>query len=430
VRILLIHPQARVHRRETGIYGRSLRYAPLTMPLLATLVPPDLRADIRIIDEMADKVDFDAPVDLVGLTCITGTSHRCYEIADRFRARGIAVVIGGVHATTLPEEAAGHADAVVTGYAEETWPMLLRDFAAGRLKARYASSVPPADYIRPDRRYIRRAAYMQPDTVELLRGCGHKCEYCASRSLYPGLVARSADDALEEIAGLPGKTIGFLDPNLMTDLPLAYEFFGKLAALRKWWLGCATVEIKDHPDLLDLMAKSGCKGLLIGFESVRQSAVDSAGKTFNRVSEFGDVVRLLHRKGIIVEGCFVLGFDDDDRAVFKETADLVTRTGMDYVHYTLYTPFPGTKAYERLEGEGRILTRDWSRYNGRHVVFRPHRMTPGELTDGFRYLWEKTYALPAILRRLAGPPWATKPLVFFSNLQSRYFQKRAACLEP
>ncbi len=427
--VLLIHPQAIVHRAETGIYGKALRYAPLTMPTLAALVPPDLGCEVAVVDEMIERVDFAAPADLVAVTGITGTIGRAYEIADRFRARGVKVVLGGVHASVLPDEAALHADAVAIGYAEETWPALLRDAAAGRLRPQYRATRPPAGYVVPDRRFVKRSRYMQPDTVELVRGCGNKCEYCASRSLYTATISRPADDVLAEIARLPGKMISFLDPNLVTDLPLAYEFFGKLRALRKWWVGCATVEVSAHPDLLDLMAASGCKGLLVGFESINQAALESAGKTFNQVSAYRDTIRLLHDRGLIVEGCFVLGFDTDEKSVFEETVRFATSAGIDYVHYTIFTPFPGTDAYKRLEREGRILTHDWSRYNGRHVVFQPSRMSAAELQDGFGRVWRETYRLPSVLRRLAGPPYLTKPLVFASNLQSGRFQERAAALE-
>lgn len=428
MKILLIHPQAEVHRAETGIYGKALRYAPLTMATLATLVPPDLSAETRVVDEMVERVDGNWPADLVGLTGISGTVGRAYELADRFRKRGVTVVLGGVHASLLPDEAARHADAVVIGYAEETWPALLRDFAAGRLEPRYRMATVPRAYARPDRRQIRRSAYLQPNTVELVRGCGNKCEFCSSRSLYPTPIPRDPDEVLDEIVRLPGKMISFLDPNLLTDLPLAYRFFARLGALRKWWVGCATVEIREHPDLLDLMVASGCKGLLVGFESVNQASLDSLDKPFNCVADFRETVRILHARGLIVEGCFVLGFDADDASIFQRTADFVTGAGIDYVHYTIYTPFPGTPAFIRLEAEGRIETRDWSRYNGRHAVFRPRHLTSVELESGVRRLWVETYRLPTILRRLSQTPALAKPVVLMSNLHSKRFQRKASAL--
>jgi radical SAM superfamily enzyme YgiQ (UPF0313 family) len=418
-----------MHRFETGIYGRSLRYAPLTMPTLATLVPPELKATVRYTDEMVEPVDFGASADLVALTGITGTIQRAYEIADRFRARGATVVIGGVHASTLPDEAADHADTVVTGYAEERWPELLLDFAAGRLKPRYHDDRAPARIVRPDRRILRRAAYLQSGTVELTRGCGNRCEYCASRALFPHVVRRDPDDVLDEIAAMPDKMISFLDPNLANDVDYAQAFFERFRHLRKWWMGCATVDVVDHPGLLDAMVASGCKGLLIGFESVDQRALDGCGKTFNHVARYRDVVRALHRRGVLVQGTFVLGFDTDTRDVFQRTADAVRDLRIDYVHHTLYTPFPGTDAHRRLEAEGRITTRDWSRYTGRNVVFRPLGMTARELQDGFAALWRATTRPSATLHRISAAPWPWRPVVLLSNLHSGRFQRRAAAFD-
>ena len=430
MRILLIHPQATVHRHTTGIYGRSARYAPITMPTLAALVPPDLHAEVRAVDEMVERLDLDQPADLVGITCITGTATRAYEIADHFRAAGKTVVIGGIHATLLPDEAARHADAVVTGYAEDTWPGLLRDYASGSLNSRYAHSPGAMRYIRPRRSLIHRSRYAAPNTVEFIRGCSKACEFCVSGTMTARPVPRDIPDAIAEVRSLPGKTVSFLDPNLISDIDVAREFFGQLRDLKKWWFGCATVEIGDHPDVLDLMARSGCKGLLIGFDSLNQDALDAAQKPFNRVPDFLRVATLLHAHGIMITGCFMVGFDADGPEVFARTADFAQQARIDIVHYTIYTPYPGTVAHERLEIEGRILTKDWSLYDGRHVVFRPARMTPRALQDGFDRMWTHTYSAAGMGQRLRGRPYLLKPAALAANMDIRRFRRRAAEVFP
>ncbi len=425
MKILLIHPQCKEHRLETGIYGRHLRYAPITMPMLATLVPPELKADVRVVDELVERVPLDARPELVGITCIAGTAARAYELADHFRAHGVTVILGGVHVSLHPGEAAPHADSVVVGYAEEAWPQLLRDYQAGVLSPRYSAGSSPLRYVAPDRRTIRRRRYAQPNTVELFRGCVNRCEFCVSRTLYRDVISRPVDEVIAEIRSLPGKMISFLDPNLMADRAVARAFFERLAPLRKWWVGCATVEAAEDAELLDLMARSGCKGLLVGFESINQAAIDAIGKTFNRVDAYAAAVRMFHARGILVEGCFVFGFDQDDADVFGRTVEFVTRAHIDYVHYTIYTPFPGTDAYRRLDGEKRILTRDWSRYTGRQVVFQPHGMTPGRLTEGYHEAWSETYRPRNMLRRLSCRPWLLKPIILAANIAIARFQRRA-----
>jgi radical SAM superfamily enzyme YgiQ (UPF0313 family) len=262
--------------------------------------------------------------------------------------------------------------------------------------------------------------------VELFRGCGNKCEFCSSRVIFPNPIARKVDDVIDEIRALSGKMVTFLDPNLITRRDVAHEFFTRMIPLKKWWIGCATIDVSSDPELLDLLVRSGCKGLLIGFESVRQQALDNLNKPFNKVADYRRAVDIIHSKGIAIEGCFVLGFDSDDKHVFQETLDFVCDAKIEYVHYTVYTPFPGTGLYSRFDKAGRILTRDWSLYNGRNVVIQPKQMSVQELQSGFYNLWEKTYCGRSIMKRLSSSPGIYKILTLASNLQVRKLQKKAA----
>lgn len=428
MKILLVHPQNYLQRHTTGIYGRSLRYAPLTMPTLKALIPPDVKADVRVVDEMIENLDFGAAADLVGITAITGTATRAYEIADRFRARGTTVVLGGVHPTLRTEESLLHADAVVRGYAERTWPRLLRDFAIGRLQRVYEDSEPfdPALIVSPDRSVIHRKDYLGWCTVEMSRGCSNKCDFCISHRFHPSYICRPIGDVIREVASLKSKIVFFLDPNLIGDREHAKAFFAELASLKKWWLGCASLDVVDDPELLSLMAKSGCRGLLMGFESIRPEALESAGKTKNMGKTYAEVVETLHEYGILVQACFVFGFDTDDPSVFEEAADHIVKARFDLPQISIYTPFPGTPVFEKLEKEGRILTRNWSLYNGQNVVFRPLRMTAEELNRGTDLVRKRAYSWGALSRRLLTKPLWVKPLVVLSYLGFRFYQYRIA----
>ena len=432
MKILLIHPQNALQRFETGIYGRSLRYAPLTMPTLKALVPPELGATVGIVDEMVGRVNWDEDADLVGITAITGTACRAYEIADHFRARGAKVVLGGVHPTLCTEESLAHADAVLKGHAERTWPVLLRDFADGRLQRLYEDPLPldPALIVPPDRSTLHRKDYLGWCTLEMSRGCPNWCEFCISHRFHRHHVCRPLEDVLAEARTMKSKVLFFLDPNLTGNHEHAKAFFRALIPLKKWWLGCASLDVADDPELVDLMARSGCRGLLMGFESLRSEALVASSKKKNVGRSYADVVRLLHEHGILVQACFVFGFDTDDVSVFEETAEYIERARFDLPQISVYTPFPGTPVFDRLESEGRILTRDWSRYNGQDVVFRPARMAPEELAAGTDFVRRRAYSWRALSRRLFEKPLWVKPLVALSYLGFRYYQYRIARHAP
>jgi radical SAM superfamily enzyme YgiQ (UPF0313 family) len=430
LRLLLIHTQHAIQRLGTGVYGKYLRYAPITMPTLAALVPPDVEAEVRVVDEMVEPVPLDFPADLVALTAITSAAPRAYELARHFRARGAAVVMGGVHATLLPDEAAEHVDAVVVGYAEETWPRLLRDLRDGRLQRRYVHdrAAPLAAIAAPDRRHVRADRYVASATVEMSRGCPRRCAYCVTHRLNERYLPRDPQAVLEEIRRLPGRLVTFLDPNVFGDHDHARALFTGLKALGRRWVGCVTADVAGHPELLDLLVESGARGFLVGFESLEQEALDGARKGFNRVDQYLEAIERFHRKGVMVQGSFMFGFDTDDAGTFDRTVDFILRARIELPQFTVYTPFPGTEAFDRLDAEGRILTRDWTRYDGHQVVFRPARLTPAELHDGVRHAWRRTYALSAIARRLASRPWRYKPVALLSNLNFRRFMRRVHAL--
>jgi radical SAM superfamily enzyme YgiQ (UPF0313 family) len=405
MRIVLLSPKGPLYRHRGGIFKKSLRYAPLTLTTLAALVPEELGGEITALDEGIQEIDPELEADLVGITVITGTAPRAYEWADLFRERGTPVALGGPHVTLMPEEAAEHADSVVVGYAEESWPRLLRDLAGGRLQGRYEQG--PAHSLAgmplPRRDLLPRGAYLTTNTVEATRGCCHDCEFCVVPSAWGTRpFQKPVEEVVEDIRSLGSRRIVFLDLNLVADTEYAGALFEALIPLNVSWFGLSTVLLALNERLLDLCARSGCRGLLVGFESLSEESVRSAGKRFNTPGKYREVIRRFHDKHISLMGCFVFGLDEDKPEVFHRTAEFAIEEKIDLPRFAIATPFPGTPLYQRLETEGRILTRDWSLYDGQHVVFQPKHMGVEDLLRGTERAWKRAYGLRSVGRRLVG----------------------------
>lgn len=394
---------------------------PLTLTTLAALVPDELDAQVTLYDEGIQSVDSSIDADIVGISAITGSAPRAYELADQFRARGKTVVLGGPHVTLIPEEASEHADAVVVGYAEETWPQLLRDISAGTLRARYDWT--PSEWLhvpQARRDLLPRDRFITPNTIEATRGCLHDCEFCVVPSAWKGFYKRPVADVVEEIRAMRAKRMIFLDLNLISDLDHAKELFTALIPLKIIWGGLVTTRVALDAELLDLLRRSGCRGLLLGLESMQSESLLETRKGFNNKQDFTQVVRQLHDRGIALQGCFAFGFDHDTADVFDRTVEFAVDTGIDLPRYAILTPFPGTKLHRRLAAEGRILTRDWNQYDAQHVVFEPALMTPEQLQHGTERAWKQTYSMPSIAKRLARSR-TILPIAIPANFTYRFY---------
>jgi radical SAM superfamily enzyme YgiQ (UPF0313 family) len=392
-------PESRRLRR-----GRLIQFPQLTMPLIAALTPS--KHTVSHTDEIVEPVRFDVPADLVAITAPTPSAPHAYSLAREFRRRGIPVVIGGPHATALPDEAARYADAVAVGEAEDTWPRILDDARRGMFEPVYVSTRQASLAGMPAPRWdlIRGRRYGKSVTIAT-RGCPHTCDYCSIPLLYgPGTLRyRPIDDVVREIATSPTRAVVFWDDNIGANPRYAKELFQALTPLKKWWTSQCTANAARDDEFIALAARSGCKALFLGFESISQESLQLTNKGHNRVADYRRVIATMHRHGIAVHLGIMFGFDQDDVGIFRRTADFLDETCVDVATVSMVVPMPGTPTFRRLNADGRILTTDWSKYDGKkHCVFEPARMSPRELEAGTEWVARRFYSTRSIVARLAG----------------------------
>ena len=400
--LLILLPNGRIHQLVLPFVNISFREAPLTATSLAALTPRELPFTITVCDASVSPVPTGRHFDLVAISIITGTAMEGYRWAEHFRKSGAKVVIGGVHATLLPHEAARHADAVMTGYAERTWGEMCRDFLAGTLKPRYHDDTPELNHLPWPRRDLqKRFGYMIPNTVYATRGCRNTCDFCAVVGAKQGWHTRPVGEVVDEIRAVKGSRFTFNDVSLCEDRDYALELCKALMPLRKKWGGLMTTRATEDDELMDALAEAGCCYMLLGFESVNAKALDGIRKRFNAPEHYQRVCQALHSRGMSIQGCFIFGLDHDTPSVFSDTVEMVNELRIDIPRYALYTPFPGTEAYRRVANEGRLLDVNWSWYDTQHVVFRPLGMTVEELDCGFIRAWRETFSLKSIRHRVS-----------------------------
>jgi len=384
---------------------RVLNFQQITMPYLAAFAPPHWT--VLHIDEVVRPVDFGMRADLVAITFHTPSAPHAYALADQFRLRGTPVVLGGPHVTLMPYEAQAHADVIFVGEAEAHWAQFLCEFEAGRHRQRYFSTEAPSLENAP---MARKDLFHRRDHTSgvlfATRGCPYDCDFCTLAIMYHSPVRKRPVRAVaEEYGSFPGKVIILWDDNIASDLEYAKTLFRALAPHRKWWSSQASIHAAKDDEFLELAASSGCKQLFVGLESISQASVNEVHKRCNHVSDYGRAIERIHSHGIAVQAGIVFGFDHDEPAIFGETLDFLEAAGVQNATFNILTPFPGTRLYERLEAEGRILTRDWSKYNGRaDVVFRPRLMSPEQLLAGYEYANKRFYSWRSVCQRLVRSP--------------------------
>ena len=424
MKIVLILPRAGIYRFGTGAFSKFIRYSPMTLPTLAALAPADMEAQIEMYDEGVEAIHpAEITADIVGITGITGASQRMYAYADYFRSRGIYVVLGGVHSTLMPQEAAEHADTVITGHAYETWPQFLRDFKAGHPLKRYMPPEGKTDFSKfktPLRQHMKYRGFITLNSVQAVFGCPNSCDFCVTPVVCRQYEARPVGQVIDDIGSMRGRYMTFVDPSPIENVQYAMELYSAMIPLKKQWTGLATTRLVRHPELMDVMEQSGCKGLLIGFESLSQNTNNGIHKSFNSVDQYYELARELHKRDIAIMGCFVHGLDGDGPDCFERTLEFVLKAHIDLPRFTVCTPFPGTPFFNRLKQEGRILTENWALYDAQHVVFEPKGMTVAQLDHGHHAIWEEAYRLRNITSRLLGARSFLKYSIF-ANIGYRLY---------
>jgi radical SAM superfamily enzyme YgiQ (UPF0313 family) len=382
---------------------------PLPPALIAALTPSDVA--VRFYDDRMEQIPFDEPTDLVAISVETYTAKRAYQIASEFRRRGVPVVMGGFHATLCPDEVALHAESVVVGEAEGLWPAVIDDYRHGTPRKFYRQSGrPDLKGCRPDRRIFHGKRYLPIGLVEAGRGCHFRCEFCAVQKVFGATqTRRPSDEILEEVASLKNRKglIFFVDDNITSNLAEAKAFFRALIPLRIRWVSQASINAAHDEEFLDLLARSGCQGVLIGFESLNAANLTAMNKRFNLMEGgYGKALENLRRFRIRLYATFIFGYDSDTTSCFDETVEFAMRHNFYITAFNHLTPFPGTDLYKRLESEGRLLFPRWwldDRYSYNMVPFRPGQMTPEDVERGCVDARRRFYSWPSILRRSMDP---------------------------
>jgi len=377
---------------------RPIKYSlfpPLGLATLAAYLSPD--DEVVLQDEHVERLDLDDDPELVVIQAYITNASRAYRYADLYRRRGAHVCLGGLHVTSLPDEAAAHADTLFLGPGEDTWPEFLRDFRRGRPRARY---VAPAhrtlDGLPPIRRdLIQRHLYLVPNSLVVSRGCPHRCDFCYKEAFFEGgrsFYVQKVDDALAEIERLPGRHLYFLDDHLFGDRRFATMLFDGMKGMGRLWQSAATVNSVLKPGLLEKAAEAGLRSLFVGFENLDANNLREHAKTQNLGRDYEAAIRRLHRNGVMVNGSFVFGMDEDRPDVFRRTVDWAVRQGIETATFHVMTPYPSTGLFHRIEKQGRLLHRDWDLYDTRHAVFRPARMGAEELERGYWRAYRDFYS--------------------------------------
>lgn len=403
-----IHLIAPTKKGETYLFNKGL-LAPLGLMYLAAYTPED--AEVRIIDENVERIDFEGKPDLVGISTMTATAPRAYQIADRYRELGIKVVLGGVHASMVPEEASRHADSVVIGEAESIWPKVVSDADSGRLDPVYRQEGFP-DFKRPRmprRDVIDPKRYWNANGVQTSRGCPYDCNFC-SVTVFNGRRprVRDLDNILEEIESLSRtnivrkKVVPFVDDNIAANKKLAKEFFKALIPMKILWGSQASITFAKDEELVELAAESGCRFLFIGLETLEPGSLAEMGKKQNKSWEYEAALRLLKKHKIGVMGAFIFGFDSDKETVFKTTLDFAVNSRIPIAQFANLTPYPGTRLYARLLEENRVEPDFWldETWNNR-VVFDPANMNAERLHQQTAQVYRDFYSYKTILKRMS-----------------------------
>jgi radical SAM superfamily enzyme YgiQ (UPF0313 family) len=432
VRVELINPDnptnaANVPFLQKGLLSwKAKAYSPpLNLCMIAAYTSEDI--EVSITDECVKPIDFHKDVDLVGLTAYTNSAPRAYQIADAFRERNVPVVMGGIHASTLPEEALEHCDSVVVGEAEGAWQRLINDFLEGHLGRIYRNDklVGLEGLPRPKRDLLIPDDYVTINTVQTTRGCPHNCSFC-SVTRFNGRTYRfrPIHEVVEEIKSLPSRNVFVIDDNIFSHRGRTRKLFEAFIPIGIRWGSQCTISIARDPEMLELAARSGCIGLAIGLESFCRESLEGAHKGFNDPDRFYRDIEAIKSFGIFIWGSFVLGFDEDDEASLERTVTMAKSSKLDFACFNFLTPLPGTPLYDRFKREDRLTSKNWADYNMANLAFQPIKVTSEILEQKVRRAWLEFYSLKAVFHRLGPSLGKIRFFVWLVNLALCFYTRK------
>ena len=384
-------------------YWRPIKYS-LFPPLgLATLAAYcDAGDEIDLQDEHVEEINTNDEPDLVIIQVYITNAFRAYALADHYRAKGAYVCLGGLHVTSLPEEAMQHADSIFIGPGEPTFPKFLQDFRNGKALKQYVSFERTIDEIPPIRRdLIKRNLYLVPNSIVVSRGCPHHCDFCYKDAFFEGgrsFYTQKVDAALAEIDRLPGRHLYFLDDHLLGNQKFSSALFQGMRGMGRVFQGASTVDAILRGDLIEEAAAAGLRSVFIGFETLNTANLHQSNKKQNLGKDYTEAINRLHSLGVMINGSFVFGLDEDDPDVFKRTVDWAVKNGLTTCTFHILTPYPGTRLFQAMENEGRILHRKWDLYDTRQVVYKTKGLSAEQLKEGYDWAYRSFYSWSNIFK--------------------------------
>ena len=404
--ILLIQPWHREDKSYRSKLSCLISYAPLTLATLSALIPKEIECNVDVCDEIVSNLKYNKKhYDIVAITMQTSVALRAYELAKEFKKQGTYVVMGGYHPTYMPNEALEHADTVIIGAAEYSWPQFLKDFVNNKPKRVYnMQRVKGEDIVEPDRSIIPKRKYLKYPAVIANRGCPNNCEFCVISEMWRHCGERPIENVIAEIKKLKSKMIVFFDPNFFAIREYSIKLMKEISKLHIKWAGSATINIAYDKELLEYARKSGCAGLLVGLESLNRDTLINSKKGFNDPNKYKEAISILQSYGISVNGCFVLGLDGDTEEQLLSIPEQIKYLNLNLARFSILTPVPNSPLFNRLEQEGRLITKDWTKYTQHQAVYTPKNMTAQRLEEIYRQVWKETYSFKNIFIRVKNIP--------------------------
>ena len=404
--ILLIQPWHSSDKSYRAKFSCLISYAPITLATLSALIPKDIECNVEVCDEIVSKLNYKKKYyDIVAITMQTSVAPRAYELAKQFKEKGSYIVMGGYHPTYMKEEALEYADTVIVGAAEYSWPQFLRDFINKDPKRVYdMQKIKGEDIKEPDRSVIPRRKYLKYPPVIANRGCPNNCDFCVISEMWRKCGARPIENVINKKKKLKSKMIVFFDPNFFALRDYSIELMKELEKLNIKWAGSATINCAFDKELMEYAQRSGCAGLLVGLESLNKDTLIHSRKGFNDPNKYKEAISIMQSYGISVNGCFVLGLDGDTEEQLLSIPEQINYLNLNLARFSILTPVPNSPLFNRLEKEGRLITKDWSKYTQHQAVYIPKNMSPERLEEIYRKVWKETYSFKNIFKRVKNMP--------------------------